>query len=280
MRLRKALVLTVSALLLSGAGGELLNPSPRPTQKPSESTAFSNQQASQQPTPVKTSNPSNAPNSASAAAQEQDQAPDTSTIVIAFSAVVSAIAAALIAWFNWQLVGVTEEMTKATAQSAETAIAALEISRPFLLVIGMSIKFPNRPEGNLYVIHVQVKNFGTGPADVRDYVTEVERMNYPTGLTDPSAWHPPDDGKRPDDPLIMGGEEPWDRFDGAIMLNPQEFAELKGSRWKLRIEGRIRYKGVGRKEYVTKFYWWYHPPIERSEGMFVRSFEPGYNDYT
>jgi hypothetical protein len=82
------------------------------------------------------------------------------------------------------------------------------------------------------------------------------------------------------EPLICGGET-VERLRGTIVLEPTSFVSMDKGENKVRIEGRIRYRGAAKREYVTKFYWWWNYDSRNfPDGFFYRSFNEGANDYT
>lgn len=134
-------ILIALALLLSAVKSGHPSPSPRPTAKPSEHAQLTKGHSDQQPAPVGAPNLSHAPDGASAPDKHKNQGNDGSTIVIAISAVVSTIATALIAWFNWQLVGVTRDLHTAAEATAKIAELALNAERPFLSVENPTLSY-------------------------------------------------------------------------------------------------------------------------------------------
>jgi len=116
-----ALILIASALLLSAAKQGSAEPSPRPTPQPNNSATFSDQKGQSQVAPVGTPDLPDSVHPADATTKEQQDGHGASTVIIAFFTVVTGFATALIAWFNYQLVGVTAEMKRATADAAQAS---------------------------------------------------------------------------------------------------------------------------------------------------------------
>jgi hypothetical protein len=199
-----------------------------------------------------------------------------------------AVATVFIAWFNWQLVGVTNEMKKATsdaaqaaAKSADAAQAALHADRPYLLVTDVLMAGSGSPTGALHVIPIKFENFGSGPADIQDYIAEPDVLPWPKpDAPDPVAWHSPEEGNRLHDSLVRAGETIG--IEAPIFLDEQKRQQMVDGNTKLRIEGRIRYRGAPQRQYVTKFYWWFIP-IDKStganwlRGSWVMSLTESYN---
>ena len=124
----------------------------------------------------------------------------------------------------------TADAAEASKQSAKAAEASLHINRPFLLVTGMSMMPPARPDDKLHVINVIVENFGTGPADVRDYVALADLLDSPNdepfSESDPPVSHPPDEGEHLQDPLIRVGETAKERIHVVVELGAEERKQM------------------------------------------------------
>jgi hypothetical protein len=269
------LILIGLALLLSAASPK---PSPRPTQKPNESADLGNQQASHQPTPLDTSDLSNAPNGARTSTKEQDQGPDPSTIVIAISAVVSAIAAALIAWFNWQLVGVTDEMKNA-------AEAGLDVNRPFLLVTDVRCEEMKFADGIAsYRFVVRLRNFGVGPADIATYLATVAIHDTPIGyvndIQEPHPQYFTQNGQHLNDSLVAAGETIPDRIECHSTFDAPMFASILTHSKTIAVDGFVSYRGASPKTYVSKFFWWCYVNDAGEPTHFVRGFRRDRNEHT
>jgi hypothetical protein len=193
MRLRKALVLilTVSALLLSGASGKLLNPSPRPTPEPNKSPALADHQSAEQVTPIGLPDNSQSAHHADAPNNEEKDASDRATVVIAVFTVVMGLATVAIAIFNCQLVGVTNEMTKATAEAAKFTKLAYIANRPYVTADEFVLKnfsTVNRlpddaPALTFMVANFKLRNVGKGPA-----IIHIARAKMKIVPNDPEAW--------------------------------------------------------------------------------------------
>ena len=187
------LILIVLALLLNVAKSL----EPRPIKKPNESPARSKQESQQRESPISNSYGSQTPQEASTAAEQKGDTGKISNGVIVGSAIVSALAALAIGWFNFQLVGVTRELREATEQatraankSAEVAELALNIERPYVFIenpkmmiraeplpadlplhmmnIGASIFGPPPPVPLRFEIFYELKNHGKGLAVIDD----------------------------------------------------------------------------------------------------------------
>jgi hypothetical protein len=165
-----ASILIASALLLSA--GQNVNadtPSPRPAREPNKSADLSYAETEQHPTALPLSDSPDDPNTASASADKREHGGDGPSYIIAIFTVLTGIATSLIAWFNWQLVGVTEEMKRATADAAraskDSAIAAKESAEVAKETIGIA-KLLERAwividiEPTAYMLSVRREDYG------------------------------------------------------------------------------------------------------------------------
>ena len=129
-------ILIASVLLLSAA-----SPTPKPSVVPSprETTIGSKEsKLERQATDEKQANASHAPairapDKETSANSKSDQSKDHSGWRLLFTGV-AAVATALIAIFNGQLVRVTRDMVRAAEAAAQAADAALDLDRPAILV--------------------------------------------------------------------------------------------------------------------------------------------------
>jgi hypothetical protein len=140
-----ALILIASALLPSA--GSLALPSPTPTPnhpiQASEQRKLPEQPAAQYVASSTVTDLSPSPTNAPTPSGERTDSDNNSILAIGtfFFIALTGVATALIAKFNWQLVGVTDEMKHATAEaasaardSAKAAELALYAERPYLLI--------------------------------------------------------------------------------------------------------------------------------------------------
>lgn len=77
---------------------------------------------------------------------------------------------------------------KMARQSIEVSRLALQINRPFLLVAELANLTERRyPSPFKFIVeaNVALRNFGTGPADILDYIAEAEIYNTPPPDPDP-----------------------------------------------------------------------------------------------
>ncbi len=260
-------VIVASALLLSSAQSVSANsPSPRPTPQPNEGPALSDHKSAEQVAPIGTPNFSQPKHQADAPKNEQQDGHDTATVIIAVFTVVMGLATVAIAVFNWQLVGVTNEMKKATADAAKAAEAALHIDRPFLLVTSITGEIShadmaeNNPairrfRHNLYFA-VALKNYGVSPADIVEYTADVCLLDPPKP---PNFRDPPPAYGQPSqlNDSIIGPHEPVpDRIKFSDSFDDAEYQSALDDKQRFAVYGRIRYRGASDKTYDTFFYWW------------------------
>jgi hypothetical protein len=176
-----ASILIASALLLIGnrsASADAVKPNPVPSsshiEKQNESGSFSQQQGQPEPTPFNLTNSSPSPNLGNETRKDQDQTDGDgmSSCLMITATIVMTLATGAIAWFNFQLVGVTDEMKKATAKAAEFTRLAYLASRPYVVADEFVLKnFTTRnrlPDDavalTFMVANFQLRNVGKGPA--------------------------------------------------------------------------------------------------------------------
>lgn len=258
-----ALTLIALALLLNAAKSSALNPSPRPTPKPNESATFGDRQGEQQIAPIRTPAASQSPEQTGAPTKEQQNGSGASTVIIAVFTVVAGLATVAIAIFNYQLVGVTNEMKKATAEAAEAAEAALHIDRPFLLVTEVkfiNLTFDGRADELLCIYEFEVcsRNFGVGPADIVDYIAGAAVHNISIQMqpiVEPQIQYA-STGRRLNDSLVAPNEWAEGRIKEKAILTRADCDAVRNGEARIGIDGIIRYRGASKQVYWTRFFWW------------------------
>jgi hypothetical protein len=275
-------ILIASVLLLSATVGAL-KPSPRPTPKPHESTQFGKEERQQQTTPIRATDAPQPPQETATPAAEHNGATNASTEWTAAATLISALAALAIAWFNWRLVGVTDEMKKATAEaakaaakSAEAANFALKSDRPYLILEraeltgvlrGDNPVFPKEPlqldeltmppRFNPRLV-MTFRNYGRGPVIFREGLIRIEALR---------ELPPPRDfsgctrmGLRAN--AISAGDEwhPLAEFNFEADWTAL-FPDIAAGRKRLIAYGCVRYTDpIGNDIYETGFGWIFIPP--------------------
>lgn len=268
-------------LCLSAAKSGKATPGPRPTPKPSESANLSDKQSSQYPSPTPNSNLADTPDRTKTADTKQNQSSDTPTTIIVVFTVITGVATGLIALFNWQLVGVTDEMKSATRQAADAARAGLHLYRPYLLVTAIDLE-----EGEFSKDYpkIMVQNLGTGPADIIDIRVASGLFDMRTNLGNPEAFElvvEPEGQPKESRTVIVGGTSiPTELCsvlvsaeDEAVATMPYNSRGKTTIRKTLAVWGSIRYRGGPPDEvYETKFFWWYLPveSVVEYKGFFLR----------
>lgn len=188
-----ALILIPSALLLSAAPkGSAQEQSPRVSVKPTEQRALVQQPSANQPSPLHVSAATATPPNANGSKEESNHGKDDSTLMLWFVGI-SAVATALIALFNWQLVGVTDEMKQA-------AKIALKIDRPYLIPESVELKnfWPaeRKPPARPVMAEFVLRNHGKGVA-ASPYARarlDVVEVDLPKAADEPL---PPEDRRYP-----------------------------------------------------------------------------------
>lgn len=292
-----ALILIVSASLLSAAQ----NVNARPLSGPSQSLTEQGNETTQQTHPdAKTpaSSPRveqspaaiNSPNGQPSADEVREDRDDHAGVLRkiwewigaiqaqAFFNFIIAAATLAMAVFSYLLVCVTRELHRATE-------GALYINRPFLLVTGVECteaKFINGVLTHKFEIHL--KNFGVGPADIVTYIASADPNDTPIGyvpeIKEPQLRYFPQNGKSLSDSLIGPGEKVTDRIECLSTLDHQIFALLQDGTKTLGINGIITYRGTAPKSYETKFFWWFYMDADGRPVRFVRAFRPDLNSHT
>jgi len=174
-----------------------------------------------------------------------------------------AVATGFIACFNWQLVGVTDEMKTAAKAAADAAEAALHINRPFLLVTevkSISLTRDGRGDEILYIYEFEVclRNFGVGPADIVDYIAgaAVRNVSIPVQpVVEPQVCYAPT-GRRLSESLVAPGETAKGRIKVRATLNRAHCDAVRNGEGRIGIDGIIRYRGASKQMYWTRFFWW------------------------
>jgi hypothetical protein len=191
-----ALILIALALFPSAAlNVSASSPSPRPTPKPNESAALGNQQSHQQVTPIGISDSSQPSQQTGTPKGEQTNGSDTATGLIAAFTIVMALATIAIAKFNRQFVGVTHEMTKATAEAAKFTKLAYIANRPYLIpdnfvMLNFTTQARRTDQHGLVFMTVEfvIKNVGKGPAIVEKAGAKLKIL--PDDPTNHRGWYP------------------------------------------------------------------------------------------
>jgi hypothetical protein len=188
------------------------------------------------------------------------------SIIITVFTIISGLATAAMAWFNYQLVGVTAEMKKATGEAAEAARqnaraadASLHVYRPFLIVRSVSVD-PSTTDSMIpEKFKIEIRNDGIGPADILR--VHMEGQIFPwNGRDEPRPEYEPESGWTPIESIVAAGEGqtlPGQDIPRWFDVTADEFREMRGGTKRLGLHGVIFYRGGPEKEYWTRFFWWY-----------------------
>ncbi len=224
---------------------------------------------------------------------------------------ISAVATGLIAWFNWQLVGVTDEMKKATAKAAEAAEHAVSLDRPFLytsqpdLMDRVHARSDKREIGAV----VSFRNWGRNPAFIGEirarlgivnYLDKIkgkaQTFNFPERLTftEDETLLPIQDrvieaGQRSSNyvvPLHTQNISPNDddigytvamRILSGEVYDPAVDPFPNGIRIELR--GVVHYRDPAQSPYWTEFHWEFgFPPDQKQTGFFLMSYRDSHQE--
>jgi len=177
-----------------------------------------------------------------------------------------------IAIFNFQLAGVTKDMSRATK-------AQLHSNRPFVLVTNVGRK-PNAD-----VAYFIFENFGNGPADIVEIIATAgtffcDFSKIPPGLFVPSVTYEPQFRVVVDRPIVRPNQptETYVNNFCEFLLSKDDFlngASVMDSEVGSRVAvyGRISYRGGAPDEiYLTHFFWWWFEPFSegQKDGFFMR----------
>jgi hypothetical protein len=191
-------------------------------------------------------------------------------------------------------VTLTGEMSETAKQSAHAAEAALHVSRPFLLVTKTGVTriagqqivdFTKPPPTSsttamdvlnnpltILRFNIELRNFGVGPADIKDYFCDAEIFEPPkpkNGLNDPVVIYQDSECNRLNDSLIGPNETVDDRLVATISVYAAERDLIRDDVKPIAIHGRIRYRGAHDFTYVTRFFWWYSPDTDSCQRAFT-----------
>lgn len=159
------------------------------------------------------------------------------------------------------LVMVGALQVKVARQSTEVSRLASQVNRPFLLVTEPIMTREERhdlPFSFLVQARVVLRNFGTGPADIIDFIIEIGLFDIPP--PDPDPDYDAMEAGQLNYSLIAPGEIVNDRIPPAsISLDGKEWELVQQEKKRIGIYGRIRYKGTTDQVYWTRFFWWRFP---------------------
>ena len=294
-------ILIALALALS-ANAE--SPNPERSGKQGKQTELVQQPAAQQPAPFASANPAYTPADAPTSNSKGNESEGGSVVMLIFVGV-SAVATALIAWFNWQLVGVTDEMKKATADAAQAAREsvqlserALSIDRPMVRTESLEMKNFYDNSSNIRVAF-RLKNWGKGPAFITGIqgilgVVDTDDIPGAAGEEPPPREFPVEldpldmitikvlaDILMPEavsEPLTIGLylgmiDDDEDRAPRQRVMTPDLYAVLtdpfRESGHAIQFRVLVHYVDVAQNSYWTEFNWEYKPGSDADDRKFV-----------
>lgn len=285
------MILAALALFLSGSIG----PSQSLAQQGNEATEHAKSYI--QPTPASTNAPDGNP-SAKQSRYDGDQ--DTCLLgeigewiadisAQGFFNFIIAVATGLIAWFNWQLVGVTDEMKQATAEAAKAAASgaaaarlALKIDRPYLILEHAQLTGVLRgddpirketPELRELTIPplfsprvvLRFRNYGKGPVIFGEGIIRIDALETLPPARDFSGCKRM--GLQANAVRAGGIWHPYAQFnfeaDWASL-----FPDIAAEKKSLMAYGCVRYTDpIGKDTYETGFCWIFIPPRTEFQTM-------------
>ena len=163
-----------------------------------------------------------------------------------------AVATGFIAWFNWQLVGVTDEMKTATKATADVAELALHSDRPYGIV--QIVEFGKEPNRHARVI---LDNFGNGPLDIVEFNATRDFFDGPRFMPKCEYWEVNTDTRTTGVVIPPKGRHTQEV---PFHLTLEERDVFWRGDKTLGVYGRILYRGGPPNIiYETCFFWWYLP---------------------
>ncbi|WP_425163777.1 hypothetical protein [Candidatus Binatus sp.] len=235
--------------------------------------------------PNQTPNPSNSGHNS-----ESD-----STGALIFLTAVMAAATIAIAVFNYQLVGVTDEMRKATNAAAAAADAALHVNRPAIVVTGIvsqvGIHQRTGTPNTLVGYTPQIYNLGSGPAEIIQVFSHsrlFEAYETRDGIPNLAAEEPTvndllwdaESDRREFPRTILGAGESFENYMAGYTpivnwIGPDDIEKVELGEKLRAVYGLIRYRSSVKK-YWTRFFYWYDP----QRRSFRRAYRPELNRRT
>ncbi|MGC2494462.1 MAG: hypothetical protein WA410_16605 [Candidatus Binatus sp.] len=288
------LILIVSVLFLSAE-----NPSPKPSPsgivKPSEGTSLEQQPAHNYQSPVALTAKPQSPNQTPNPSNSGHNSESDSTGALIFLTAVMAAATIAIAVFNYQLVGVTDEMRKATNAAAAAADAALHVNRPAIVVTGIvsqvGIHQRTGTPNTLVGYTPQIYNLGSGPAEIIQVFSHsrlFEAYETRDGIPNLAAEEPTvndllwdaESDRREFPRTILGAGESFENYMAGYTpivnwIGPDDIEKVELGEKLRAVYGLIRYRSSVKK-YWTRFFYWYDP----QRRSFRRAYRPELNRRT
>jgi hypothetical protein len=176
-----------------------------------------------------------------------------------------------LAKFSFQLVSVTDEMKKATAQAAKAATLALRTDRPVLVVKFVSPKCKSLDDKSIVSSEVYFQNLGKGPAVIAKALSTLRVQRK-----DPLHLEPPDYSQCLrswiDQSVVSPATTVSVGISNALQLSSKEFEHVTAMRWTIVAYGLLSYRDPAFEddEYEIAFQWIYRPPRDgKPDGDFL-----------
>ncbi len=282
-----ALILIVSASLLSGAKNlgaqSLTRPSqslPQQGNKASKQAHFDSKQRSsaariEQATPP--ADPTSSQARAKQIGENRDRDSDVLREVKGRIAAVSVqdvftcattIATILLAVFTWKLVLVTRDMRRTAEATTEVARKALHADRPYLLVTAVTRESFKHPVlGNQEPIsraRITLRNVGSSPAELLEIYATAWKFDCFPQAGDP-RWEtlifvPWIDIA---EPVVAVGQD-LGPIPVVVNWTKDDIDLVNAGVKRVAIYGLVKYRSGSKEPYYTRFFWWFSPLTEPS----------------
>jgi len=144
------------------------------------------------------------------------------------------------------LVVVGAFQVRGASQTAEISRLALQVNRPFLLVTELvNLKEQSVPDPFGFIVEADValRNFGTGPADIIDYIVVADIYDLPPPDPDPDY-----DAMEPNElnnSVVAPNETATDKIHAIISLGASDYEIVQREQRRIGIHGRLRYRSTG-----------------------------------
>lgn len=160
--------------------------------------------------------------------------------------------------------------------------AAIHVGRPFLLVTEVHVRTVKDDQNAIFTADFTLHNFGTGPADIVDYIAEGDVFDAPVQnpdrrveRPDPRIAYGRKEGGPIGDPLVAPAADFRSHIVAHVSVPKSELAAMPDRR-RIAFHGRVRYRGTLKQKYATRFFWWYFP----EEDQCVQCLTKKYNSHT
>jgi len=160
----------------------------------------------------------------------------------------------------------SKQMAESSRESVQLAEDAIHTNRPHLFVTNVQAhRAQRRGRRNEELIEgvVIVRNYGTGPGEITDYVARIELFPADKDPS-PEGLYEENEGQPLEHPYYGAGDEDIDpertgykaRITTKWQREDNQLANIVANRERLAIHGRLRYRGSAKRPYVSHFFWW------------------------